>query len=155
GTSAEHMTVIPQTDARTRRDAKIAIPANYWANGEFQDQYDPASDHFTTLAEIFEREVSVENSREYVSPDGSLVLPAYRTFEQGPHDHLGWRWSHARQTYGFTTAKPGDEVFVANGSEITTYRGILGEGGAITRLEPFVNRGGASVAAGPDGRGYV
>ena len=155
GTSAEHMTVISQTDASARSGARTAIPANYWANGEFKDQYDPSADRFTTLAEIFHREVSVENPREYVSPDGSLVLPAYRTFEQGPPDHLGWRWSHSRQSYGFTTAKPGDEVFVTNGSEITTYRGTLGKGGAITNLQPFANRGGESVARGPDGKVYV
>jgi len=155
GTSAEHMTVIPQTDVAERPNARTAIPANYWANGEFKDQYDPATDRFTTLAEIFAREVSVENPKEYVSPDGSLVLPAYRTFEQGPPDHRGWRWSHSRQSYGFTTAKPGDEVFVTNGSEITTYKGVLGKGGAITQLQPFANRGGESVARGPDGRVYV
>lgn len=155
GSSPEQMTVIPQTDAGARRGARTAIPGNYWANGEFKDQYDPATDRFTTLAEIFEREVGVKNAKEYVSPDGSLVLPAYRTFEQGPPDHLGWRWSHARQAYGFVSARPGDEVFVTNGSEIKTYRGVLGEGGMLTRLEPFANRGGESVARGPDGRVYV
>jgi len=155
GTSSELMTVIPPTPVANRAGAKTAIPANYWANGEFKDQYDPATDRFTTLAEIFAREVGVENAREYVSPDGSLVLPAYRTFEQGPPDHLGWRWSHSRQAYGFLTAKPGDEVFVTNASEITTYRGTLGKGGSITNLVPFVNRGGESVARGPDGNVYV
>lgn len=155
GSSAEQMTVISQTDARPRPGARTAIPGNYWANGEFKDQYDPTTDRFTTLAEIFEREVGVKNAKEYVSPDGSVVLPAYRTFEQGPPNHLGWRWSPHRQTYGFISAKPGDEVFVTNGSEITTYRGILGEGGAITNLEPFANRGGESVARGPDGKVYV
>src|SRR5690606_15099197 len=64
GTSAEHMTVIPQTDVAERPNARTAIPANYWANGEFKDQYDPATDRFTTLAEIFAREVSVENPKE-------------------------------------------------------------------------------------------
>jgi len=155
GSSAEEMTVIPQTETRDRPDTRTAIPANYWNNGEFKDQYDPATDHFTTLAEMFARDAAVVNEKEYVSPDGSLVLPAYRTFEQGPPNHLGWRWSNSRQTYGFVTAKPGDKVFITNGSEIKTYRGTLGEGGAITNLETFANRGGESVAEGPDGKVYV
>ncbi|HZV56290.1 MAG TPA: glycosyl hydrolase family 28-related protein [Sphingobium sp.] len=155
GTSPEQLTVIPQTPVQARTGAAVAIPVNYWNNGEFKDQYDPATDHFTTLGEMFVRDAAVQNSAEYVSPDGSLVLPAYRTFEQGPPNHLGWRWNNALQTYGFLKAKPGDRVFVTNGSQITTYSGTLGQGGAITDLKPFANRGGESVVQGPDGRVYV
>jgi len=46
-------------------------------------------------------------------------------------------------------------VFVTNGSEVATYSGVLGAGGAITDLKTFANRGGESVAVGPDGRVYV
>jgi hypothetical protein len=155
GSSAEHLTVIPPTPADAHGEARVAIPVNYWNNGEFKDQYDPESDHFTTLAEMFARDAAVANAREYVSPDGSLALPAYPTFRQGPPNHLGTRWSNALQTYGFITAKPGDPVYVTNGSEIRTYRGTLGEGGAIVDLKPFANRGGESVAVGPDGTVYV
>jgi outer membrane protein assembly factor BamB len=130
--------------------ASIAIPGNWWNNGEFKDQYDPATDHFTTLAEMFARDMAVPNTRHYASPDGSLVLPAWRTLPQGP-----WRWSPAMQTYGFVTARPGDRVFISNGSEDKTYSGTLGAGGAVTELKAFANRGGESVAQGPDGRVYV
>jgi hypothetical protein len=155
GSSAEQLTVIPPTAASAHDEARVAIPANYWNNGEFKDQYDPKTDHFTTLAEMFVRDAALVNQREYVSPDGSLALPAYPTFEQGPPNHLGTRWSNSLQSYGFVTAKPGDRVYVTNGSEIRTYRGTLGEGGAIVGLEPFANRGGESVAEGPDGKVYV
>jgi hypothetical protein len=100
---------------------------------------------------MFARDMAVPNARYYVSPHGSLALPALRTFQQGP----GWRWSNAMQTYGFITAKPGSRVFVTNGSEIKTYSGLLGAGGAVTDLKVFANRGGESVAVGPDGRVYV
>jgi Pectate lyase superfamily protein/SMP-30/Gluconolactonase/LRE-like region len=156
GSPETGMTVIAPTAAAppptgAQPAAEIAIPANYWNNGEFKDQYDPKTDHFTTLAEMFARDIAVPAARHYVSPDGSLILPAYRTFQQGP----GWRWSNAMQTYGFITARPGSRVFVTNGSEIKTYSGLLGPGGAITDLKPFANRGGESVAVGPDGRVYV
>ena len=55
-----------------RSASVIATPVNWWANGEFRDQYDPARDTFTTLAELFAREVAMGASREYASPDGSL-----------------------------------------------------------------------------------
>ena len=100
---------------------------------------------------MFARDIARPAARHYLSPDGSLSLPAYRTFQQGP----GWRWSPAMQTYGFITARPGARVFVSNESEDRTYSGLLGKGGAITDLRPFANRGGESVARGPDGRVYV
>jgi len=73
-------------------EAAIATPAVWWVNGEFKDQYDPTRDQFATLAELFAKEVAAAPDREYVSPDGSLVLPAFRVFHQGPGDHRGWRF---------------------------------------------------------------
>ena len=47
---------------------------------------------------MFARDVGTAKTREYVSPDGSLVLPAFRVWKQGPATHLGWRWSDTLQT---------------------------------------------------------
>jgi hypothetical protein len=82
-------------------------------------------------------------------------LPAYRVFQQGPPDYRAMRFSDALDTYGFTTAKPGQRVFVTNGSENKTYSGLVGKHGAITDLKPFANRGGESVATDGEGRVYV
>jgi hypothetical protein len=151
GSPETEMTVLAPTPVDAAAGIATAIAANYWNNGEFKDQYDPKTDQFTTLAEMFARDIAVPAARHYVSPDGSLALPALRTFQQGP----GIRWSNAMQTYGFITAKPGSRVFVTNGSEVKTYSGLVGKGGALTDLKPFANRGGESVAQGPDGRVYV
>ncbi|WP_271300511.1 glycosyl hydrolase family 28-related protein [Sphingomonas sp. CV7422] len=147
------ITVLPATP--TRPHPRLALPASLWVNGEFRDQYDPATDHFTTLAEMFARDVAEPKAREYVSPDGSLALPAFRVWQQGPADHRGWRFSDTLDTYGLVTAKPGERLYVPNGSEDRTYSGLVGAGGAITGLKPFAPRGGESVVAGPDGRVYV
>jgi sugar lactone lactonase YvrE len=151
GSPETEMSVLAPTTAAPPAGSELVLPANYWNNGEFKDQYDPKTDQFTTLAEMFARDMAVPNARYYVSPDGSLALPALRTFQQGP----GWRWSNVMQTYGFITAKPGSRVFVTNGSEVRTYSGLIGAGGAVTDLKVFANRGGESVAVGPDGRVYV
>ena len=151
GSPEEKMTLIPPTPADGLAGRELAIPSSYWKNGEFEDRYDPATDRFTTLAELFARDVATPNSRQYVSLDGTLALPAYRTFQQGP----GWRWSHAQQSYGFITARPGSRVFVSSASEDRTYSGLLGATGEITDLRLFAKRGGESVAQGPDGRVYV
>jgi hypothetical protein len=150
GSPEDQLAIIPPTPSAGHAGVDVAIPVNYWNNGEFMDRYDPKTDRFTTLAELFARDIATPAARQYASPDGSLVLPAYRTFQQGP-----WRWSNATQTYGFVTAKAGSRVFVSNETADRTYSGLLGEGGAITDLRPFANRGGEGVAQGPDGRVYV
>jgi hypothetical protein len=147
--------VIAPTPVAAHRAARIALPGSFWVNGEFRDQYDPATDRFTTLAEMFARDRRVATKSEYVSPDGSLVLPAYRVWQQGPPDHRGWRFSDTLDTYGFTTGKVGERIYVPNGSEDRTYTGLLGAGGAVTDLRPFAARGGESVTTGPDGRVYI
>lgn len=138
-----------------RNGTSVALPGSFWNNGEFRDQYDPATDRFTTLEEMFARDVATPKQLEYVSPDGSLSLPAFRVWQQGPADHLGWRFSDMLDTYGLVSGRIGSRVFVANGSEDRTYSGMLGRGGALGDLRVFASRGGESVAPGPDGRVYI
>ncbi len=135
--------------------AATLVPAVWWVNGEFKDQYDPQADHFTNLAELFAREVASGPTREYVSADGSLVLPAYRVFHQGAPDYRGWRFSHSLDSNGFLVAHPGKRVYLSNASEAKTYSARLGQRGALEDLKIFAERGGESVTADEAGRVYV
>jgi hypothetical protein len=99
---------------------------------------------------MFARDVALPKKREYVSPDGSLVLPAYRVFKQGPNDHLGWRFSDTLDTHGLVSAGANGRVVFTNGSENRTFSGVIGQGGGITDLKRVANRGGESAAV--DGR---
>ncbi|WP_294392367.1 glycosyl hydrolase family 28-related protein [uncultured Sphingomonas sp.] len=155
GSPDDQLSVIPPTPAAPHAGAATVLPVNWWNNGEFRDQLNLNTLQFTTLAEMFARDMAVAKAREYVSPDGSLVLPAYRVFQQGPATFRGSRFSDALDTYGFTTARPGERLFVTNASENRTYSGLLGQGGAITDLRVFADRGGESVAVDGDGRVYV
>jgi hypothetical protein len=149
----DQITMIAATPSVSTADAKTLLPVNWWNNGEFKDQYDPATDHFTTLAEMFVRDAGAPKAKAYVSPDGSLALPAFRVWEQGPPDHVGWRWSDTLQAHGLIAAGLGERVFVTNGSENKTYSGKVGPGGVLIDLKEFANRGGESVAV--DGQGQV
>jgi hypothetical protein len=149
------VTRIEAKPAGSHPDAALVMPVNWWANGEFKDQYDPARDEFTTLAEIFAREVAIGAPREYASPDGSIVLPAFRVFHQGPPNYLGWRFSHSLDTYGFTVAKPGTRLYFSNASEAKIYAATVGSKGVLENLQAFVERGGESVVADATGRVYV
>lgn len=149
------ITKIEPEPAGSHPSAAIAMPAVWWVNGEFKDQYDPAHDHFATLAELFARDVAEAASREFSSPDGSMVLPAYRVFHQGPPDNRGWRFSHSLDTYGFTVAKPGARLYVSNASEAKTYSYTLAPKGVLRDLRVFAERGGESVAADDAGHVYL
>ncbi|EJL23860.1 gluconolactonase [Caulobacter sp. AP07] len=155
GSPDTEVTVIAPTPAADHPGAATVLPVNWWNNGEFKDQLDLRTYQFTTLEQMFARDMALPKPKEYVSPDGSLVLPAYRVFQQGPPDFRGLRFSDALDTYGFTTTRPGQRVFVTNGSENRTYSGLVGKHGAITDLRPFANRGGESVATDGEGRVYV
>ena len=149
------ITRIAATPVTAHPGAVTALPGNMWVNGEFRDQLDPQTYTFPTLADMFARDMAVAKASEYVSPDGSLVLPAFRVWEQGPVNFQGWRFSDTLDTYGFVTAKPGERVTLSNGSEGRVYSGLVGTGGSITDLKALTDRGGESVAVDAKGRLFV
>jgi sugar lactone lactonase YvrE len=151
----DQYTVVQPTPVAVHADAQTLQPANWWINGEFRDQLNQDTYQFTTLAEMFAHDTGAAKAREYVSPDGSLVLPAFRVWQQGTPDHVGWRWSDALNGNGFVAGKQGERVFVANSSENVTYSGRIGPSGTLTDLKPFANRGGESVAVDARGRVFV
>jgi len=152
-TPTPQITLIAPTPVTAHPGAMTALPGNLWDNGEFRDQLDPHTYAFTTLAQMFARDMAVPKTSEYVSPDGSLVLPAFRVWDQGPTNFQGWRFSDTLDTYGFVMARPGAPVTLSNGSEERIYRGVAGAGGSVTDLKPLTDRGGESVAV--DGRGRL
>ena len=151
----DQLKLIEPTPVRRRTRTRTLLPVNWWNNGEFRDQLDHQSYQFTTLAEMFARDVGTPKAQEYVSPDGSLALPAFRVWQQGPTDHVGWRWSNGLNANGLVSGRQGERLFVTNGSENVTYSGTIGPGGTLADLKPFANRGGESVAVDDQGRVFV
>jgi hypothetical protein len=149
------VTMIDPTPVAPHANAMVVMPANLWNNGEFRDQLDPKTYEFTTLAEMFARDMAVPKAREYVSPDGSLVLPAFRVIKQGPADYRGYRFSDSLDTYGFVTARQGERIILSNGSEGRIYSGLMGSGGSVTDLKKLAQRAGESVAVDAKGRIFV
>jgi hypothetical protein len=107
------------------------------------------------MAEMFAAKLGETKAQEYVSPDGSVVLPAFRVWNQSSDDHQGWRWSDTLDAYGLTDAPVGGEVVLTNGSENRTYAGRVGEGGRVTDLRVLAERGGESAVRDATGRLYV
>ena len=156
GTSADDLAVLEPQPAAAHPGATFIFPGNFWNNGEFKDQLDLETMRFTTLAEMFAADVTKPKPREYVSLDGSVVLPAGRVFQQGPADDTsGWRFSDNLDTYGYLSAHPGQHIYVSSESEDITYSARVNADGTLTDLKPFAQRGGESVATDPAGNVYV
>ena len=149
------ITVLAPQPAEPLPNAHVILPANYWNNGEFRNQLDFTTMRYRTLAEMFAQDVTKAKKKQYISPDGSIFIPAGLVVQQGPPDATGWRFSNNLDTYGFINAAVGDRVYVASSSEDRTYSAIVGADGSLSDLRPFVERGGESVAVGPDGNIYV
>ena len=156
GSSSEELTVLTLQPAQPHTNASFILPVNWWNNGEFKDQLNMDTMRFTTLAEMFAADVSRPRAREYVSADGSVVLPAGRVFQQGPvTDSSGWRFSDNLDTYGFLTAQPGQRIYITSESEDITYNAKVNPGGTLTDVKPFAQRGGESVAVDRNSNVYV
>lgn len=156
GSSAEELSVPTPQPAQPHEGASVILPVNWWNNGEFKDQLNLDTMRFTTLAEMFAADATTPKARDYVSADGSVLLPAGRVFQQGPATNIsGWRFSDNLDTYGFVVARPGQSVYVSSESEDVTYRATVNADGTLADLKPFAQRGGESVAVGSHGNVYV
>ncbi len=155
GSPKGEITVLAPQATQPHPGAAALFPVNYWNNGEFEDQFDFNTFTFKTLTEMFTSDVSTPKTREFVSPDGSLFLPAGRVFQQGPADYSGWRFSDNLDTYGFVGALPGKRIYVSSESEDRTYSALVGSDGTLSDLKVFAERGGESVAVDNKGNVFV
>ncbi len=155
GAPEDQITILAPQPAASHPGSAAILPVNYWNNGEFRNQLDFNTLTYKTLAEMFADDVSTPKAREYVSPDGSVFLPAARVFQQGPSDSTGWRFSDNLDTYGLISALPGQRVYVSSASEDRTYCARVGADGTLSDLQPFAERGGESVAVDGQGNIYV
>ncbi len=161
GSPADEIAVLAPQPSAAHPGAAYVHPVNVWDNGEFANQLNLDTYEYTTLAQMLARDVGTPKTKEYVSPDGTLVLPAVRVFQQGPDDSYagmdatGWRWSNTLTANGLLSARPGQKVYVASSSENRTYRATVQPDGTLGELTPFAERGGESVAWDADGHVYV
>ena len=155
GTSPDEITVVAPEERKPHPNAETVLPVNYWNNGEFLDQLNHDTLQYKTLPEMFAEDVSTPKAKEYVSPDGSVFLPAGRVFQQGSPDYSGWRFSDNLDTYGLIRAIPGHRIFVSSESEDRTYSALAGTDGTLSELKPFAERGGECVVADNAGNVFV
>jgi sugar lactone lactonase YvrE len=96
----------------------------------------------------------VPRSFHYVSPDGTTVISAGRDFVTGATS-WGIKSADLLRSFGLVSVAPGQPFYVTSESEVTTWRGALGEDGNVVEFAPFVQQGGESVAIDEAGNVYL
>ncbi len=134
---AEEMSVLKPQPATAVGSRTEYLPVDYWTlKGD------------RTAPEPLKREF------QYVSEDGSTVLPAGRDFVNGEL-YYGTKMSDVLRSFALAKVTPGQPFYVTAEEEHKTYVGSVDEDGTLGGLKLFAERGGESVTTGPDGRVYI
>ncbi len=93
-------------------------------------------------------------SHHYLSPDGTVFIPAGNDFISGA---LSWgiKSSALLRGFGLASAAPGQPAYITSESEIRTWTGTVNPDGSLSALKPFVENGGEGVAVDASGNVYI
>ena len=134
---AEAMQVLKAQPAAAHPGASAILPVNYWSGGS--------------------RLVKGEAPKcpaHFVSPDGSVFIPANEDFLSGKlfwgvkdHDLL--------RAYGLFPARPGPGVFITLEADGRTYQAAVDATGILGGFKRFAERGGEAVACDSAGNVFI
>jgi len=133
----EPIKILKPENAVERLKALAILPTNYWSG----------------CFEAAKGEVPRCPS-QFVSPDGSIYLPANKDFLTGK---LSWGVKHhdLLRAFGLTPAKPGKPTFVTYESQGRTYSVEHDQAGNLSAYKLFAHRGGEAVTTDPEGNVYI
>lgn len=127
---------------------------DYWVNGDFRNTLDTRTYEYITLDEMFRKKMSTRKPYQYVSPDGSVYIPADEVFNQG-EPYFGNKWTDILMPTGLLQAVLGKPFYVTNESDQRTYRGKVNDDGTLSDLQVFAWQGGESLAQDKQGNVYI
>jgi len=147
--------MLPLQPASPHPGHTVALPVDYWFNGDFSNTLSAAQPYsYITLDQMFRNNLGSQRTHQFVSPDGSLIIPTDLPIVQG-EPFWGTKWVHALDAYGLAKASPGDVFYATNEAEQRTYRGKLNSEGVLEGITLFAERGGESLAVDKAGNIYI
>lgn len=129
----EEITVLAPQPVAPRPGATVYLPASDWS---------------------VNAEALAKPAGQFVSPDGTVVLPTGQDFLDGATS-WGVKSSGQLRAFGLAPARAGDRAYVTDESDQTTWVGTVGPDGALTDLRVFAYRGGEGVAVDARGNVYI
>ncbi len=154
GTPEDRITILERQPAAASSGVRFALPVDYWVNGDFRNTFDTSTYEYITLDQMFRRKMATSKPYRYISPDGSVSIPANEVFVQG-EPYFGSKWSDILMATGLVQANAGETVYVTNEGEQKTYSGEMKADGSISGLRIFAYQGGESLATDQSGNVYL
>ncbi|MFZ0745614.1 MAG: glycosyl hydrolase family 28-related protein [Terracidiphilus sp.] len=131
------LTLLKPAPAGPHPGATAVLPVDYWRNENDFLQAVP-------LAKPF----------QYISPDGTTIVPAGEDFVKGEL-YYGTKMADVLRAFGLGKAVPGKPFYVTDESEEKTYSANVDANGTLTGLKLFAEQGGESVATDAQGNVYI
>lgn len=133
GTPATELTILSKQKTAPRPGLTPALAASYWSVGP-----DTAQPH----------------PWQYLSPDGSLYIPATHSFVHGV---LSWGTKMASVLHGYSLVKavPGHPFYITDQSNEQTWKANVTDTGTITGMRLFAQKGGDSVVQDSAGNVFL
>ena len=150
----DQITVLERQPAQARPGMTSVVPVDYWVNGDFSNTLNTETYEYTTLDEMFRAKMSTRKPYQYVSPDGSVYIPADEVFLQGD-PFTGFKWTDILMPTGLVRAAPGKTFYATNEADQRTYSGRVNDDGTLSDLKVFAHQGGESLAQDSAGNLYI
>jgi sugar lactone lactonase YvrE len=136
--SDDQITLLKPQPAEPRPGLTIVLPVDYWRNEN-----------------DFLEAVSAKKPFQFVSLDGTTVLPAGADFVNGEL-YYGSKMHDVIRAFGLAPAPAaGQRIFVSNEDEQNTYSAAVDSSGAFTDIKLFAHRGGEGLAVDSEGNVYL
>ena len=149
------LTVLKLQPAEAAAGLTPALPVDYWFNGDFGNTLSATQPYtYISLEQMFDKSLSTPKKFQFISPDKSLFIPTDLPIVQG-EPYFGTKWAPILEAYGLVKAVAGKPFYATNEAEQRTYRGMMNADGSLSKIEPFVEQGGESLAQDDEGNVYL
>ena len=133
----DEITVLKPQPSAPRPQMTPILPIDQWRNeNDFPDA------------------VTVPKPYQFVSPDGSVFVPAGEDFVSGQL-YYGSKMHDVLRAFGMARAVRGQPFYVSAEEEEETYSASVGADGTLSDLKLFADRGGEGLAVDKQGNVYI
>ncbi len=133
----ENITLLKPQPTQPRSSMTAVLPTNHWRNEN-----------------DFLKAIPVQKPYHYISPDGSIFIPAGEDFVSGAL-YYGTKMADVLRAFGLAQAVPGKHFYISDESEQKTYVANVAPDGTLINAKLFAEQGGESVAQDADGNVYI
>ena len=131
------LTVVKPVPSSSHSEADVFLPVDHWRNEN-----------------DFTQAVPVAKPYQYISPDGTTIIPADQDFVEGQL-YYGTKMADVLRAFGLGKVIPGKRFYVSDESQEKTYFASVDASGTINDMKLFAERGGESVTTDAAGNVYI